>query len=325
MASSAARVLQLLDLLQSAQLRTVTELSGALGVDERTVRRCVQLLRDLDIPVESVRGRYGGYRIARGHRMPPLLLSDDEAVAVVAGLIRAQAASDTPDITVQTALSKLRRVLPAESARRVEALVAVTVVGTASEEAARDVPDGGILLTVADAVANRRPVELRYRNADDLPSRRTVHPYGLLAHAGRWYLNALDVDRREERTFRVDRIRTARRLPGTFGERVPERTVSQLLAGFAEADYPWRIVLHIRSSPKAIRARFPASVATLSPLDAPGWQRAEIHAKSLEWLPPVIAALDGEVVVKEPDELRELLAATADRLLTIARRETGGG
>ena len=89
MTAPVSRVLQLLELLQSTGLRTVGELSDRLGVDERTVRRYVQQLRDLDIPVESMRGRHGGYRMSPGYRMPPLMLSDDEAVAATVGLLRA--------------------------------------------------------------------------------------------------------------------------------------------------------------------------------------------------------------------------------------------
>ncbi len=340
MTSPLGRALRLLDLLQSAPLRTVPELSERLGVDERTVRRSMQQLRDIDIPVESVRGRYGGYRISPGYRLPPLLLSNEEAVAVVAALIRAGADSDT---AAQTALSKLRRVLPAASARRVEALIATTEFAEGAGSPLPGMPDADVLLTVADAIADRRPLELRYRNRDDVPSRRTVHPYGLVARAGRWYLIALDVDHAagtgpdagpgagpgpgagsgpaEERTFRVDRIRTARPLPGRFTEPAPERTAADLVDRFARADYPWHVVLRIRSSPERIRARLPASVATLTPLDTPGWQRADIHAQSLDWLPPVIAALDGDVVIDHPDELRSLVTGMATRLRAIGRQQ----
>src|SRR6201987_2087662 len=111
-----ARVLSLLELLQSGGVRAVAELAGRLDVDERTVRRYVDHLIDLDVPVESVRGRYGGYRLASGYRMPPLMLSDDEALAVLLGLIagrRAGSATTTgTDTASRTAAAKIRRVLP---------------------------------------------------------------------------------------------------------------------------------------------------------------------------------------------------------------------
>src|SRR6476620_8686870 len=125
MARPTARVLSLLELLQSGGVRTVAELAGRLDVDERTVRRYVQHLIDLDVPVESVRGRYGGYRLASGHRMPPLMLSDDEALAVLLGLVAGQRAGlmTSTGSASETAAAKVRRVLPARLGRRLGAVL----------------------------------------------------------------------------------------------------------------------------------------------------------------------------------------------------------
>src|SRR5271167_1445983 len=125
MARPAARVLTLLELLQSGGVRTVTELAGRLGVDGRTVRRYVDHLIDLDVPVESVRGRYGGYRLAPGYRLPPLMLSDDEAVAVLLGLVagRRTGLLAGAGAASETAAAKIRRVLPERLARRLDALL----------------------------------------------------------------------------------------------------------------------------------------------------------------------------------------------------------
>ncbi|MFT4307613.1 MAG: YafY family protein [Microbacterium sp.] len=319
MPTATSRVLQLLELLQSAEIRSVTELADRLEVHERTVRRYVQHLLDLDVPVESVRGRYGGYRLAAGYRMPPLILSDEEAVAVVLGLSRAQTTSEAPDLAAQIALAKIRRSLPAASLSRLG-----TLLGAASESPLfTDSPEAGVLLAVSDAVRERRPLELRYRDADDTPSRRTVHPYELAVRSGRWYLRALDVDRQEERTFRVDRIRGARTLAGVFAPAAGD-ALPHLDERFAVADYRWRVLLRIRATEKRIRTHLPESVAVVQPLDAPDgehaepWHRVEIHAKRLDWLPAVIGRLDGDVVIDAPEELREIFRTTAARLLRIA-------
>src|ERR1700684_295271 len=126
MARPTARVLTLLELLQSGGVRTVAELAGRLDVDERTVRRYVDHLIDLAVPGESVRGRYGGYRLASGYRMPPLMLSDDEALAVLLGLVGTRRAALQADaaLAVESATAKLRRVLPRALALRLDALVA---------------------------------------------------------------------------------------------------------------------------------------------------------------------------------------------------------
>ena len=258
MTTTTSRVLQLLELLQSADTRTVAELAERLAVNERTVRRYVQHLLDLEIPVESVRGRYGGYRIRAGYRMPPVILSDDEAVALLLGLVHAQASSDAPDVAIQTAMSKIRRSLPAESARRLDSLLETAVLDVPTQ---RDVPDAGTLLTIADAIKQRRPLDLRYLDAADTPSRRTVLPHDLVAHSGRWYLIAFDTARRSERTFRVDRIRTARAASGTFEPSgrvaLPEpivRTVSQPISAMKAFAWSPCNALAEASSPSSLAA-----------------------------------------------------------------------
>src|SRR3984885_16204842 len=167
MARPAARVLTLLELLQSGGVRTVAELAGRLGVDGRTVRRYVDHLLDLDVPVESVRGRHGGYRLAPGYRMPPLMLTDEEAVAVLLGLVGTRRAALRPDtaVAVESATAKLRRVLPRALAGRLDALVAAT--SYAGEGRSPTTPETGVLLTVAEAAVRRRPVAITYRDKND--------------------------------------------------------------------------------------------------------------------------------------------------------------
>ncbi|AZH84057.1 YafY family transcriptional regulator [Plantibacter sp. PA-3-X8] len=314
--SPTARALQLLELLQSAEIRSVPELAEQLGVDERTVRRSVQRLVDMDVPIESVRGRYGGYRLAVGRRVSPIMLTDEEAVAVFLGLSEAQSTSDSPDVAAQIALAKIRRSLPAASVDRLEAVLQAA----ARRPSRHDVPDAGVLLTVSDALRARRPLELRYRDAEDTPSRRTVHPFDLLVHAGRWYLDAFDVEQAEERTFRVDRIRSARTLPGVFPGPVTRAERPPLVDRFVGADYRWHVRLRIQASVPQIRARFPESVAVVESIeDVSGWHRVSIRAKRLDWLPAVIAGMgDHAVIIDEPEDLRELVRATATRMLRIA-------
>src|SRR5580658_7404639 len=152
MARPAARVLSLLELPQSGGVRTVTELAGRLDVDERTVRRYVDHLLDLDVPVESVRGRYGGYRLAAGYRMPPLMLSDDEALAVLLGLVagRRTGLMTSAGTASETAAAKIRRALPERLARRLDAVLGSLAFTAPPGQA--PVPDTGVLLSVADAV-----------------------------------------------------------------------------------------------------------------------------------------------------------------------------
>ena len=324
MADTTARTLQLIEMLQSAQLCTVTELSERLGVDERTVRRDVARLTDLGMPVEALRGRYGGYRLAAGHRVLPLMFSSEEVVAVFLGLAHAQAASREPEIAAQTALSKIKRALPKADAKRIDTLLA-TMKSTLVHGGVA--VDPGVMLSLAEAVNRRHVLDLRYVNGKGVSSRRTIHPYGLIAHSNRWYLVALDTDRRAERTFRVDRIRTVRSIPGMFTPPEQFDVNSRLLDLFAEADYRWQAVLRVQATEDRIRSHLPLSVARIerlgsaaegTPEDALPWHRVEIHAQNLDWLPPVIAALDCEVEIESPDELRNRVRCTARRMARAA-------
>ncbi|MFE4964431.1 helix-turn-helix transcriptional regulator [Streptomyces sp. NPDC056660] len=322
------RVLTLLELLQSGGIRTAAELADRLGVDGRTVRRYVDHLIDLDVPVESVRGRYGGYRLAPGYRLPPLMLSDDEALAVLLGLVagRRTGLTTAERTASETVSAKIRRVLPKHVAHRLDALLESLAFTDQPGEFAT--PDAGVLLTIADAVRHRRPVSIRYTDRDDRHSQRTLHAYGIVAHSGRWYVTGTDPEIGEARTFRLDRIADARTLPGSFEAPVGPDPAQRLLSGFATAEYRHEVTLRIHGTVEQIRAHLPASVASLEEYAPTAekdraterWLRVELRAERLDWLPPVLAALDRPFVIERPDGLRDLVIALADRLASYARQ-----
>ncbi|MFK0259327.1 helix-turn-helix transcriptional regulator [Streptomyces sp. NPDC090445] len=323
-----ARVLTLLELLQSGGTRTVAELADRLGVEGRTVRRYVEQLIDLDVPVESVRGRYGGYRLAPGYRLPPLMLSDDEALAVLLGLVVGRRAGlpRTEHTASETASAKIRRVLPKRTARRLDTLLDALAFTDQPDDV--DIPDSEVLLTIADAVRHGRPVSIRYTDRDGRRSERTLHAYGVVAHAGRWYVTGKDARIDEDRTFRLDRITDARTLPGTFEAPADTDPARRVLSGFATAPYRHEVTLRINATAEQIRAHLPASVARMEEYEPmtgearPGerWLRVELRAERLDWLPPVLASLDRPFVIERPEELRTLVTALADRLASCARR-----
>ncbi|MFE8949453.1 helix-turn-helix transcriptional regulator [Streptomyces sp. NPDC007856] len=323
-----ARVLTLLELLQSGGTRTVAELADRLGVEGRTVRRYVDQLIDLDVPVESVRGRYGGYRLAPGYRLPPLMLSDDEALAVLLGLVAGRRAglTTTEHTASETASAKIRRVLPKRIARRLDTLL--EALAFTDQPGEFDTPDAEVLLTIADAVRHRRPVSIRYSDRDGRRSERTLHAYGIVAHAGRWYVSGKDARIGEDRTFRLDRIADARTLPGSFEPPVGTSPAQRLLSAFATAEYRHEVTLRIHGTVGQIRAHLPASVASLGEYEpvvgedraTERWLRVELRAERLDWLPPVLASLDRPFVIERPDELRDLVNALADRLASYARQ-----
>ncbi|MFE2866921.1 helix-turn-helix transcriptional regulator [Embleya sp. NPDC059259] len=328
MSRPTVRVLTLLELLQSGGIRTVAELADRLDVDGRTVRRYVNHLLDLDVPVEAVRGRYGGYRLAPGYRLPPLMLGDDEALAVLLGLaaVRRTGPMTTADTAAETAAAKIRRVLPERLARRLDTVLESLAFTAPPGGSAH--PDAEVLLTVADAVRHRRPISIAYTDRADRRSERPLHAYGIVAHAGRWYVTGTDPEIGEDRTFRLDRIAAARTLPGSFEAPAGLDPAQRVLSGFATAEYRYEVTLHIQATVEQIRAHLPASVATLAepasaadadPATEP-WQHVELRAENLDWLPPLLAALDRPFVIERPDELRNLVTAFADRLASYARR-----
>ena len=205
MGSPTSRLLELLELLQARPVVTGREIAERLGVDARTVRRYLTVLQELGIPVEGQRGVGGGYRMRPGYRLPPLMLGDDEAVVVVLGLLAARRPGlDTSSAAAERALEKIHRVLPVELRRRVEALER-TLGFTGGPTSGAPVP-GETVLLLADAVRRGRRVRSTYRSYAGEPSRRELSPFGLVVHAGRWYLAAYDHGRSDLRTFRIDRM-----------------------------------------------------------------------------------------------------------------------
>ncbi|MFE2153834.1 helix-turn-helix transcriptional regulator [Streptomyces lavendulae] len=329
MARPLARVLTLLELLQAGGVRTVPELAERLDVDERTVRRYAQQLIDLDVPVESVRGRYGGYRLAPGYRMPPLMLSDDEALAVLLGLVAARRAgmAAATDTAYETATAKIRRVLPERLRRRLDAVLGSLAFADPPGRAA-PAPEPAVLLPMADAVHHHRPVSIRYTAGDGRRSERTLHPYGVVAHSGRWYVTAADLSAGEDRTFRLDRITGVRTLPGSFEPPVGLDPARRVLTALATAPYRHEVTLRIEGTAEQVRAALPSGVAVVTELPSPEgagpgagvWCRVELRVERLDWLPAVLASTDRPFVIERPHELRGLVAAFAERLADSARR-----
>ncbi|MFF3196401.1 helix-turn-helix transcriptional regulator [Streptomyces misionensis] len=323
-----ARVLTLLELLQSGGLRTVAELAARLDVDERTVRRYVDHLVDLDIPVESVRGRYGGYRLAPGYRMPPLMLSDDEALAVLLGLVAGRRSGLLPatGTASETAAAKIRRVLPERLRHRLDAVLGSLAFTTAPGTSAA--PESAVLLPLADAVHHRRPVSIRYVAADGRRSERTLHPYGLVAHAGRWYVTGEDRTAGEDRMFRLDRMLGVRTLPGSFEPPAGPDPAQRVLRGLATAPYRHEVTVRVQGTAEHLQDRLPAGVAIVAELppasgggaEPEPWSRVDMRVERLDWLPAVLASLDRPFVIERPDELRALVADFAARLADSARR-----
>jgi predicted DNA-binding transcriptional regulator YafY len=312
MTETSSRLLELLSLLQARRDWPGTELAGRLGVSGRTIRRDIERLRGLGYPVESLTGPAGGYRLAAGAAMPPLLLDEDEAIAIAVGLRTAARTSVTGiEETALRALVKLEQVLPAHLRRRVAALGAAQV----SAVPGGPTVDPQALSTIGAACRDCEGLRFDYASRDGTATHREVEPHALVNRGRRWYLVAWDRQRADWRTFRVDRLERAT----ATGPRFPPRAlpakdaasyVEQSLAG-AFSRYEARVTLHV--SADEIRRRLPHLGGAVTPVDA---ERCEYRVSddNLEWLAMRIAMLGVETEVHEPPELREHLRALARRI-----------
>lgn len=244
---SASRALQLLSLLQTHRFWPGAELAARLGVTERTVRRDLDRLRELGYPVDSISGRYGGYRLATGTHVPPLILDDEEAVAVAIGLrYAAEAAVSGIEETSLRALTKIESLLPHRLRRRVSALH--STVASLQRTVDDDVIHPESLSVFAAACRDHEHVRFDYRGAEGETSRRHIEPHQLVTAGRRWYLVAWDGDRREWRTFRLDRIRKPRPVASHFTPRtIPGGDAADFVArsiGRAAGDHDATLVIH---------------------------------------------------------------------------------
>jgi predicted DNA-binding transcriptional regulator YafY len=312
----ASRLLAFLELLQRRRVVDGRAAATELGVSERTVRRYAVALHDLGIPVDGQPGVGGGYRLRPGTRLPPLMLSDEEAAAVVFGLVVAEQRGLGG---TQGALAKIGRVLPDRLTRRVERLREELSLSGEPDPAPAS---SETLLLIAEAVRRKRTLRIGYARRDGTPSKREIDPFGLVARRGRWYVPARDRTSDEVRTFRADRItRAAIGGPAVSPEPGfdPAAHVVQMLA---RLPWAWEIEVHVDAPVDQVAARLAPTLAELTAEET--GTRLDMRADSLEWAAGVLAGLGADFYVIRPDELREQVARLATRLALSSRRSARG-
>lgn len=315
MLETSARLLRLLSLLQVRRDWTGADLARRLGVDVRTVRRDVDKLRTLGYPVNAAPGVAGGYQLGAGAELPPLLLDDDEAVAVAVGL-RTAANGTVAGIeeTSVRALAKLEQVLPSRLRRRVNALQTHTVALPTNATRV----DAATLTAIAVACRDQQRLRFPYAGRDG-GTRRHVEPLGL-AHTGRrWYLVAWDVDKADWRTFRVDRIEGE---PTPGARFTPREPPAEDLAAYVARQ------LSVTSYPYEVRLVLHAPYEVLAPRMSPGWgqfepidgERTRMTAgtTSLEEVGLWVAMIGVDFEVESPEELKQHLRALGERFFRAA-------
>lgn len=297
-------MLQLMGLLQARDSWIGSELAERLEVTERTVRRDVDRLRQLGYPVEALTGRHGGYRLGRGGRLPPLLLSDDEAVAVAIGLRQAVDGSVAGlEESVVGVLAKLEQLLPVHLGRRVRAVhentASLHVAGRPDRIAAAH------LLLLTNACSTKMRVRFDYADRQGRASSRLVEPLGVVRHGARWYLAARDLDRQDWRTFRLDRLTNPVDLGTSFEIADPPSAVELVSSALASMPLPFTARVRMGLPAQEALSRVPAMVAVLE--SRPEETVLEIGAGSLSRMVAFLAGLQPPVEVLDPFELRVAL------------------
>ena len=310
-----AKVLTVLELLQARRM-TGAELARRLEVDRRTARRYVETLRDMGIPVEAERGRYGAYYLGRGYKMPPMMFTEEEALGLSLGLLAARGlglSGVAP--AVEGALAKVERVMPEalrERLRALEQTVTLPVVPPAVP------PDAEAISALAGATGRSRRVRLRYRSVRREETVRAVDPYALLQREGRWYLFGHDHLRKDARLFRLDRVLEAEVLEEPFVRPAWLSEPDAVLRTLVGAHGPWGIEVLLETGMEEAREQVPPMLASLE--EAEGGVLMRGTADSLDGMARFLAGLFCPFVVKGPPELREALGRHADEIARLARR-----
>jgi predicted DNA-binding transcriptional regulator YafY len=310
---ASARALRLLSLLQVRREWSGEELRARLAVDVRTIRRDVDRLRQLGYVIDASAGPGGGYRLGPGTATPPLLLDDDEAVAVAVALgAVAGNAPDADDVSLRV-LAKLDQLLPRRLRRRLSAIPAVTVSLVS--------PRVGVRLSVLAAIAAacRDHVQLRfaYRDRRGAATMRTIEPMRLVHTGRRWYLAAWDIDRRDWRTFRVDRFQVQPRLSqgARFEPRDPPEDYATMVArSITASPYRYRVRLRLKGSIAEVRTRIASWMGVLEPLDADHCILT-MGGDTYETIAALVVQAGVDFTLLEPPELAQPIRDIAARLL----------
>ncbi|MEV7774392.1 YafY family protein [Kitasatospora sp. NPDC086791] len=316
MTDTPARLLNLLSLLQTPREWPGSELAERLGVSPRTIRRDIDRLRDLGYPVQATMGAVGGYRLVAGTAMPPLLLDDEEAVAIAVGL-RAGAGHAVVGIEEASvrALGKLLQVLPGRLRQRVGTLNAATVPLLTGDGPTVDPED---LTLLAGAVTNHERLRFAYRAYDGTGTRRLVEPERLVSVGRRWYLVGYDLDRTDWRLFRVDRLSEPFATGARFTPRpLPAEDAAAYVASKLRRPSPGgtavvTVVATVHAPAELVRQRFHPGDSEIEPVGEHSC-RLRSRSDSLDWTAMRLLSLDRAFEVHEPPQLREHLRRLAER------------
>jgi predicted DNA-binding transcriptional regulator YafY len=312
----ATRVLTVLELLQSRSRLSGSELAERLDVDRRTVRRYVSTLQDLGVPVESEPGRYGGYYLRPGYKLPPMMFTEEEALALILGLFTSRRAGllDAGQ-AVEGALAKIDRVLPDRLRGRVQALQ-----GAVAFTPLRWLPPASnpsMLMKFSHAAQENRRVWLRHRSGE-AETERAVDPYGVVHHRGRWYIVGWCHLRQDVRTFRLDRVLALEEQDETFLKPLDFNCAEFLVESLAKTPWGWPIEVLLELSLEDARRRIAPDMGTLEATR--GGVLFRTHSDALDYIAGYLVQLGCPFRIQHPPELNEAVRRLARQLSRYARR-----
>jgi predicted DNA-binding transcriptional regulator YafY len=318
--SPVTRLFTLLDLLQARPGMSAAQLAELLSVESRSIRRYMSMLQDMGIPVEGVRGRYGGYRLRRGFKLPPLMWTEEEALAVTLGLAVVQQLGLSQSIpTVESALAKIERVLPEALRERVQAVQETVVLDLAGRRA----EPNSYVLTLSTAAYRRTRVWMRYQARPDNQGReeagkteRAFDCYGLVYHGGRWYAIGYCHLRQDTRVFRLDRIRGLEVGEERFTPPANFDCLAYTIQAFAAMPSRWLAEVLLQTTLAKIRDAVPATFATLA--ETPSGILLRAYDDDLAHTARFLVSLGCPFQVLRPPELAHEMRALAESILMFA-------
>jgi predicted DNA-binding transcriptional regulator YafY len=306
-----SRVLTVLELLQSRPSISGPELAARLEMDVRTVRRYIMHLQDVGIPVEANIGRYGGYRLRPGFKLPPLMFTEEEATAILLGLLGTSwlEIGQSP-VAVEGALAKVSRVLPLHARERLNAMSSHLFFSSPRQG---ERPDVSLLLNISEAIGQQQRVAMVYRSHNDQVTHRKVEPYGIVGWNGHWYLVGYCCLRQDYRTFRLDRVQHAEVLEEPF-ERDKDFDFWIYLLEHEPAGFHFEVVF--QAALYTVQQKIPASYGSLT--ETPSGVLFRCQYEDIGGMARYLMSLNLPFVVHEPPELRQALLRLAEKMVQIA-------
>jgi predicted DNA-binding transcriptional regulator YafY len=310
----ATRLLTILELLQTHPYLSGEELARRLEVEPRSVRRYILMLQEMGMPVEGARGPGGGYRLRPGFKLPPLLFTEDEATALVLGLLGIPWLEvDFSSMAVEGALAKVYRVLPLKGRERLQAISSHLVLSPYRQEAR---PDASLLVEVSAAVQERRRIAIDYTSYQNEVTQRQVEPYGIAGWHGHWYIVGYCCLRQAIRMFRMDRVRNVQFLSATFERAEDFDCQEYIIKHLATIPATWQVEVMFQAELYAVQQKIPASYGSLT--STPEGTIFQTHHNHLPGIARYLIGLDLPFVIHHPPELRAALLQIAEQLRGIA-------